>query len=64
MSRPCGGAGGGEMKCQCGHNPEDHHRLPGHPDGAEECWGSDECECGQYRAGRYTDMSLGPEYER
>ena len=52
------------MKCQCGHDAALHVPLPGHPDGAVECYGPDDCECGEFRAGRWTDMSLGPEYER
>lgn len=36
--------------CVCGHPSSDHQRLPGHPDGAEECWGSEACDCGAYRS--------------
>jgi hypothetical protein len=35
--------------CECGHGPEEHVYLPGHPDGAQECYGSAECECGKFR---------------
>jgi hypothetical protein len=35
--------------CQCGHAFIDHEVLPGHPDGAWECYGDDDCECGQFR---------------
>jgi hypothetical protein len=32
----------------CGHDAAWHVRLPGHPDGAEECYASEDCECGRY----------------
>ena len=37
-----------EGLCECGHPPEWHVRLPGHPDGAEECQAED-CACGRFR---------------
>jgi len=32
-------------RCRCGHEESQHVRLPGHPDGAWECHGSEDCEC-------------------
>ena len=49
LARP---AVGPSACANCGHAPEQHMRLPGHPDGAEECFGDDDCPCGQYQAGR------------
>jgi len=35
-------------RCRCGHEADVHVQLPGHPDGAWECYGSDgDCECGK-----------------
>jgi len=36
---------------RCGHDAEDHVRLPGHPDGAEECHGDEDCDCCGFRPG-------------
>jgi hypothetical protein len=36
-------------ECACGHLAFVHIPLPGHPDGAVECHGSEDCECGRYR---------------
>ena len=36
-------------ECRCGHDATLHVQLPGHPDGAQECYGSDDCQCGRYR---------------
>jgi hypothetical protein len=36
------------MKCKCGHLGELHCALPGHPDNAVECYGSDNCDCWQF----------------
>ena len=37
------------MKCECGHDAGLHCALPGHPYGAIECYGSDDCDCGEFR---------------
>ncbi len=34
--------------CKCGHSEDMHVRLPGHPDGVEECQ-EDDCDCGKFR---------------
>jgi hypothetical protein len=36
-------------RCECGHEVSLHVYLPGHPDGAVECQGTDDCECGRIR---------------
>jgi hypothetical protein len=38
-----------DAECICGHAASVHQRLPGHPSGAEECYGEPDCECGCYR---------------
>lgn len=34
--------------CECGHPGSSGVRLPGHPDGAEECQ-VEKCDCGHFR---------------
>lgn len=49
------------MRCVCGHPDYLHVPLPGHPDGAVECQGSDECECGRFRSRVAPAPHGGPE---
>jgi hypothetical protein len=40
------------LRCECGHLADDHVRLPGHPDGASECYGPEDCACGHFLTAR------------
>ena len=39
-----------DSPCECGHERTNHEALPGHPDGAEECYETEDCDCGRFRA--------------